>query len=107
MPCVAFLSFSDLLALRIPCLEKNRAGLCAFRAFVCFAGVGLYLFSLFLGVKDYQQRVIVAGTLWTFLLIFFFFFFFFFLFCKYRLYLVSVAAFKFYSLNNSGTSNDS
>ena len=56
-------------------LWENRAFLCAFRAFVCFADVGLCLFPLSLNVRDKQQLEIVAGPSWTFLFIFSFFLF--------------------------------
>ena len=39
---------------------EERAGLCAFRAFVCFAGDSLCLFPLPLGVRDWLRVVIVA-----------------------------------------------
>ena len=34
--------------------KRARAGLCAFRAFVCFARVGLCLFPLTLSVRDWS-----------------------------------------------------
>ena len=52
LPCVASLCFSVLLALCLPRFWKERAGLSDFRAFVCFAPVGLFLFPLPLGVGD-------------------------------------------------------
>ena len=41
-------------------LGEERVGLCAFRAFVCFAHDGLCLFSPSLGVRDWLRLVIVA-----------------------------------------------
>ena len=41
-------------------LVEEKAGLCAFCAFVCFAHVGLYLFPILLSVRDWLRRVIVA-----------------------------------------------
>ena len=41
-------------------LGDERAGLCAFHTFVCFALVGLNLFSLPLGVRDLPRLVIAA-----------------------------------------------
>ena len=41
-------------------LGEERAGLCAFRACVCFALVGLCLFSLPLDIRGWLRLVIVA-----------------------------------------------
>ena len=46
----------------ITSLGEERAGLCAFRAFVCFVLVGLYLFPLRHGVKDWLRLVRFAGA---------------------------------------------
>ena len=47
------------IAITIALLGKERAGLCAFRAFIYFARVGLCVFSLRLGVRDLLRLVIV------------------------------------------------
>ena len=60
LPCVLSLCFSVLLVLRSPPFGEERAGLCAFRAFVCFGHVGLCLFPSPLGVRNWLRLVIVA-----------------------------------------------
>ena len=62
LSCVSSLCFALLLALRSPRLGEERADLCAFRAFVCFARVGLCLSHLPLGVRDWLRLVFVAHT---------------------------------------------
>ena len=50
--------------------EEERAGMCPFCAFVCFGRVGLYLFPLPLGVRDWLRRH--CGTPLIFLLFFYY-----------------------------------
>ena len=57
--CFVLVFFSPF-SIAITTLGKERAGLCILRAFVCFARVGLCLFSLPLGVGEWLQLVIVA-----------------------------------------------
>ena len=69
LPCVIlFLCFSVILALRLPCLGKERANLRAFHMFVQFALVWFCLFPLPLGVWEGLGLVIVAlpGLLFPF-----------------------------------------
>ena len=56
--------FFSPYSIAITSLGEERGGLCAFRAFVRFACVGLCLFTLPLGVTC------DCGALWTFLLTF-------------------------------------
>ena len=61
LPCVIlFLCFSVILALRLPCLGKERANLSAFHMFVQFALVWFCLFPLPLSVWEGLGLVIVA-----------------------------------------------
>ena len=52
-------------------LGEEKAALCAFRAFVCFACVDLCLFPLPLGVRNWLRLVIVAlpGLFFLYLLL--------------------------------------
>ena len=59
MSCVLSLYFFNPLALRLPRLGKT-ASLRAFHAFVCFALVGLCLFYLPLGARDWLRFLIMA-----------------------------------------------
>ena len=62
------LGFSSSFSIAITSLVERKAGLCALRAFICFARVDLYLFPLPLSVRDWLQLVIVAlPFLFTFL----------------------------------------
>ena len=54
------LVFFSSISIAITSLGKERAGLCAFRAFVYFARVDLCLFPLPLGVRNRLQLVIVT-----------------------------------------------
>ena len=54
------LVFFSPFSIAITWLGEERAGLCAFRAFVCFASVGLCFFSLPLDVRDRMRHVIVS-----------------------------------------------
>ena len=54
------LFFLSSFSIAITLLGEERAGLCAFHVFVCFVLVGLCLFPLPLGVRDWLQLVIVA-----------------------------------------------
>ena len=49
-----------LFSIAITSFRKNRAGLCAFRAFVCFARVSLCLFPLPIGDRDWLRFMTVA-----------------------------------------------
>ena len=66
----SFIPFSIAITSR----GKERAGLCAFRALVCFARDGLCLFPVPLGVKDWLRLVIVALLDFYFLIFIYFFF---------------------------------
>ena len=63
-----FLVFFRPVSIAITSLWGKRAGLYAFRAFACFARVGLCLFPLPLGVKDWLQLVTMAFSGLFFLL---------------------------------------
>ena len=52
--------FSVLFSIVITSFGEERAGLCAFRAFVYFARVNFFQFSLPFGVRDWLQFVFVA-----------------------------------------------
>ena len=54
------LVFFSPFSIAITSLGKERSGLCAFRAFVCFVRVGLCLFPFPLGVRDWLRLMIVA-----------------------------------------------
>ena len=67
LPCYIYclalcfvLVFFCPISIAITSLGKKRAGLCAFCAVVCFALVGLCLFLLPLGVRNWLRLVIVA-----------------------------------------------
>ena len=47
-------------SIELTSLGEERTGLCTFRAFVWFARVGLWLFPLSLGVRDWLRHVIVV-----------------------------------------------
>ena len=64
------LVFFSLISNAIASLGNERAVLCAFRAFVCFARVCLCLFHLQLGVRNWLRLVIVALPGLFFLLLF-------------------------------------
>ena len=57
--CFVLVFFSPF-SLVITSFGEERAGLYAFRAFICFALVGLCLFPLPLGARDWLRLVIVA-----------------------------------------------
>ena len=50
---VVVVFFFSPFSITITSLGEERAGLCAFRAFICFTCVGLCLFPLPLGVRDW------------------------------------------------------
>ena len=52
--------FFTPFSIAIILLGEERASLCAFRAFVCFARDGLCLFPLPLGVRDWLRLATVA-----------------------------------------------
>ena len=58
--CLALFSRVVLFSIVITSLGEERAGLCAFRAFVYFACDNFFLFSLPLCVRDWLRFVIVA-----------------------------------------------
>ena len=62
MSCLVFCPYVFFSSFRIAItsLGEERAGLCAFRAFVCFAFVALYLFPIPFGIRDWLRHVIVA-----------------------------------------------
>ena len=55
----------------ITSLGEERAGVCAFRAFICFPRIGFCLFSLPLGIREWLRLVIMAFP-WLFCLPFYF-----------------------------------
>ena len=54
------LLFFSPFSIAVISLWEERAGLCAFRAFVCFARDGLCLFPFPVGASDWMRLVIVA-----------------------------------------------
>ena len=67
LPATQYFQYIDVLSLclqfcsiAITSLGEERAGVCAFRAFVCFRLFGLRLFPLPLGVKVWLRPVIVV-----------------------------------------------